>query len=510
MGLREDIPTLLGKWKEHGALLKHNQQLFEIFEGDLLSHVLADLERQLSPQSYKDAVSRVTPVNVLRRLVDKLSKIYDKAPLRTVTGGTESDEALLTDYVEAMDLNTSMGSTDGANGLFNLFKNVWVEPFKDGDGFPRIRVLTANGFFVYSNDPANPTKPTHLVKIMGEFKDKAGNVRTLFYAYTADEFLAFDSEMDVRDEKMAALGNDGRNPFGCLPGVYINRSKHLLVPKADSDTLAMTKLIPVQLSDLSYAMMYQCFSVLYTIDVDQSGLKLGPNALWDLKSDAKSDKEPKVGTIKPEVDSDKALSLIKAIFSLWMETRNIKAGTMGQLSANDAASGVAKIIDEMDTSGDRKAQVPYFKAAEEQLFKLLKDHYHPVWAADRDFRFKGQAFSVGAEIKVTFPEQRPAIDSTKAIEDQTKKLKAGLQTIKGALKELYPDATEKEIEEKLKELADEAAENQAKAQAIADAGALNADDSGDTGADDEDGSGEPKPFVLGKGGPKKPKPGANA
>jgi len=488
MGLRQDIPTLLDKWADHKELLAHNEQLFNIFEGDLLSYVLADLEKQLSAHAFKEASKRVAPINVLRRLIDKLSKIYEKAPRREVVDGSESDKKLLTDYIEVLDLNTTMGSADGANGLFNLFKNSWVKPYKDSDGSPKLRILPSHSFFVYSDDPTNPTRPTHMVEIMGEFKDVTGAVRTLFYAYTATEFVAFDDEKTIRVEKMADLQNvDGVNPFGALPGVYLNRSKHLLMPKPDSDTLTMTKLLPVLLSDLNYALMYQCFSVVYTIDVDQAGLKLGPNALWDLKSTPTSDKPPQVGVIKPEVDSDKALTLIKALFSLWMETRNIKAGTMGQLSAEDAASGVAKVIDEMDTSGDRKQQVPYFKAGEEELFRLIKDHFHPVWTQDPDFKFRGMQFSPRAMIKCAFAEQRPVTDSTKAIDDQIKKLGAGLETKRGALKALSPDATEEEIDAKLKEIADEAAESQER----------QAEMMGDEAEVDEDG----KPVQPGKAKP---------
>ncbi len=284
--------------------------------------------------------------------------------------------------------------------------------------------------------------------------------RTLFHGYTSDEFVIFDDKGNIQTQLMADLEIEGtKNPVGSLPGVYINRSKYQVMPKRDSDTLAMTLVVPVWLTDLSYALKYQVFSVLYTIDVDQSGLKQSPNALWDLKSNAGlgDAAKPSVGVIKPEVDSDKALNFIKAVFTLWMETRNIKPGAMGQMSGDNLASGVAKIIDEADTSGDRQSQVPFFKTAEEELFTVIKDHYHEYWSNEPDFQFRGQAFSSDAAIKVTFSEQKPNVDSTKAIDDQDKQIKMRIQSRKGALKALNPDWTDAQVDDRLAEVDEEAA-----------------------------------------------------
>jgi hypothetical protein len=455
MALRDDIPVLIETYNDNQAQLDHHAQVFDIFEGNLLEHVLADLKGQLNERSFKVASKRVSPINVLTRLIDKLSKIYAKAPMRTVNKGTEADTDLMNRYVEEMDLNTEMGSSSGANGFFNLFKRVWIEPFKDENGSPKLRVLPADQFFVYSSNKVNPNSPTHFVKVMGKFKTPNGQERVLFYAYTADEVIIFDSEKEVREEMMAERELDGKNPLGALPGVYINRSKHRLMPKPDTDTLSMTKLIPVLLSDLNFALMYQCFSIIYTIDCDQTDLKMSPDALWDLKSDTGSDKEPKVGSIKPEVDSDKALNMIRALFSLWMQTRNIKPGAIGDITVENAASGIAKALDEMDTSEDRQNQVPYFKRAEQELWALIQTKYHPMWSLDPDFTLRGMKFSPNSKVVVTFAEQRPNVDPSSAVDTQVKKINARLQTRRGALQELYPDWTDKQIDQKLAEIEEE-------------------------------------------------------
>lgn len=466
MALRDDVPALIDQYNAHKATFSHNAELFDIFEGNLLGHILRDLQATMSAETFKEVSTRVAPINVLKRLVEKLSKIYAKPPQRAIVDGGEADDKLLADYVQAMDMNTEMGSSAGANGFFNLFKNVWIEPYLDEDTrAPKLRVIPSDRFFVYSVDTVNPTKPTHLVKIMGKYKTHAGVERTLFYAYTSEEFLIFNDEKEVLEDRMAATETvDGKNPLGALPGIYINRSRHNLMPQIDSDTLSMTKLIPILLSDLNYALKYQTFGAIYSIDCEIPKSVWAPNMVLNLKSDGNGDKPGTIGTIKPEVDSDKALTMIKALFSLWMETRAIKAGSMGTLTTESAASGIAKAIDEMDTSEDRQNQVPYFAAAEAQLWALIMTKYHPMWLNELGFKFKGLTFSSNAKVSVTFAEQRPNLDPTVAVDTQIKKLDAGLQTKEGAIRELYPDWSDKQVKEKLAALIQEQAERHARQQ----------------------------------------------
>jgi len=248
-----------------------------------------------------------------------------------------------------------------ANKDFNLFKTFAYEPFLD-KGHPKLRVIPSDRFFVYSDDPVNPLRVTHFVKIMGTiYHAETAQWRMLYIAYTADEIIAFHKGDDIAVDFMKKNNMDGTNPYKRIPFAYAARSKVDIIPQVDSDTLSMAKLIPTLLTDLNYAVMYQSFSILYTIDAAISGVR-APNGIVELKSDPSSGKEPKIGSIKPEVDTDKVITLIRTELTMWMESRNIKPGGMGELQLKVAASGISKAIDEMDTSQDRKKQVPFLQA----------------------------------------------------------------------------------------------------------------------------------------------------
>lgn len=448
--------------------LKHNNTLFNIHEGDLLPYVLEDLRKQLSDKSYDQAKHRVAPINVLKRLIDKLSKIYAKPPTRNVEINgkvSKSDNDLLSEMHHTMDINTVMTL---ANEFFNLFKTVAIEPFLD-QGLPKLRVIPSDRFLVLSQDPVNPLRPTVFSKLMAKVKDaETGNERQLFYTYTADSFSIHDDLNETYPDLMAQVGNpEGINPLGRVPFVYVNRSRHELIPQVDSDTLCMSKLISILLSDLNFAVMFQCFCIVYGINVSNEGLKFSPNVFWNLKSDAASDQKPEIGVIKPEADVDKVLTLIKTELGLWMQSRNIKPGVVGDLDIEGAKSGIAKIVDEMDTSEDRQKQVPYFMAAESELYDLIKAYHDVLWIKDPEYKLTRQSFSANSVLKAMFSEQKPQVDTSTVITDQSNLFKIKMTTRKRFLQAIYPDANDDTVNAMIQELDDEWGNLQQQAEALA-------------------------------------------
>lgn len=453
MALIQDLKILAEEYKRQSGHLSHNKKLFHIFEGDLETYVLEELENQLNAKAFATAAKRVAPINILNRLVDKLSKIYAKPPVRKVTSSAaEKDQQLLGEYEKFFDANNVAAR---GNEFFNLHKTCALEPFLDR-GKPSLRVLPADRFFVYSDDPVNPLRVTHFVKVMGKMKTEGGE-KTLLWGYTDSEFIPFYDDGTVADDVLAKREDlqrlKGVNPYGRIPVVYVNRSRHQLVPDKDTDTYRMTTLIPVLLSDLNYAVMFQCFSIIWMAGAKGENLKMDASVVWQLVPTEDGGKV-EVGVIKPEVDTDKVLTLVKSLMALWMQSRNIKPGAMGDLTIENAASGIAKIVDEMDTSEDRQKQVSYFKQAETELWELVIKHMHPVWKNTPGYLGPKLEFSPDAAVEITFAEQRPIVDSSKAIADQKALMDLGLQTKKGALMELYPDWTEEQIEARLKEVSE--------------------------------------------------------
>lgn len=445
--LEKQVDELYAHVQNQGPLLAHNEDLFCIYEGELLSFVNQELKSQLSLQSYDIAKSRIPPINVLIKLIDKLSKIYQQDPMRYALNGTDSDKELLHWYEYKMDMNVIMNSS---NEFFNLFKNNLIQPYVY-NGMPRLRSLGSNMFTVYSDSQVDPTEPTHVITFH-EHKREDGTVEKLYYVYTDDEFLVFDSDQQVRRDIMTALGNpEGVNVAGKIPFVYVNRSKNLLIPKIDTDVKKMVVLLPVMLADLNFAVMMQAFSIMYGIDIDDTGIKMSPNAFWSFKSDPATETTPSLGVLKPQVDIQATMELIQSEIGLWLQTRGIKPGAVGTLTSENFASGISKMIDEMDTSEERQKQVGVYKAVEAKLWKLITNHMHPTWKAQG---LIDQTLDFSADVKIVtdFSEQLPMLNRGDIVRDLQSEVMAGFTSKRRAIKRLNPRMSDEQIDELLAEM----------------------------------------------------------
>lgn len=446
MALTQDqqrvVNYVIKEVKKYSDNLTHNKKLFQIYEGNLLPQVLDDLAQELSPESYAAICGRVAPINILKRTVDKLSTIYAKPIKRTVINGTPQDEELLHWYEEQMDINAVM---NGTNELFNLHKCTVFEPYVD-EMKPRLRSVPSDRSLMLSDNTVDPTRPTIWVKLMGTC-DYQGREKTVLYIYTNDYFIPVTEDGDLLTEVLAQNENpEGINPIGQLTGTYVNQSRFSIVPTIDSDMLRMTKIIPVILSDLNFAAKFQCFSIIYTIDAETSNARYSPNALWNLKSDATSEKKPEIGFIKPTADIQQILSLVQAELTFWLNSKNIRPGTIGGLSAENFASGISKAIDEMDTVEARQKQVPEFMRAERKFWELITKKLHPYWMKNKMID-QTLMFSPNCEIKIEFPEQLPMSDRESVLNNLKLELELKLTTRERAIKTLNPEMSDAQVEE---------------------------------------------------------------
>lgn len=444
MGLSpDDIITLV---KSHGEYLAHQHQLLDIFEGNLCKYVDQDLAKQLSLQSYEQARHRISPINILPKVIDKLTNIYQTGVTRIVIEGSDSDEDMLATYASDMRVNEVMNNS---NELFNLCRTSLLYPYTY-NGKPRLRAILNDKFVVYSGDSLNPELPTDVILLAGRVDDKE-----IYWVWNATEFYITDSDGKRRTDLMSAIGNvDGVNPIGRLPFVYVNESKHRLTPMPDKDTLKIVKLLPTMLSDLNLAALFQSFSIVFGLDVDDTDLKFAPNAFWRLKSDPTTDKKPEIGTIKPTVDFDQVLRLIEAQLAIWLETKGIRASTVGSLSGDATASGISKIIDEMDTFEARQKQVTTYIQVEKELWDLVLNGMAPYWQATRlvDYRFSD--FS-GEGVETKFTVQLPQQQRGTVVRDLRDEYAAGFISRREAMKRLNPDMAETAVDKLIAEIDEE-------------------------------------------------------
>ena len=418
--------------------LRYNKDLLNIYEGDLLSYIEKELKNQLTPQSYEQAVHRIFPVNILTKVIDKLTNIYQTTVVREVVDGTDADEELLDWYEEKMCINAQMQC---ANEMYNLCKSSLIHPMIY-EGSPYLRIIQNDRFIAMGQDPAMPSRATDIILLAGVKEGKP-----VYWVYDAYSF-----QMYVGEEPISSPENPmGINPFGKLPFIYTPDSKYQLMPIQDSSMLKVVKTVPVILSDLNLAAMFQTFSILYGIDVDDEAIKFAPNAFWKFKSDLTTDKKPEIGQIKPQVDIDQVIRLVEAELSMWLGTKGIRPGAVGQLTTENFASGISKVIDEMDTYEARQKQVAVFQYAEKNMWDLILKTMHPYWVSQNMIENK-TLFSANAKIKTTFAVQLSMQSRAQVVQDLQREMASGFITRKMAISKLNPEMGEEDVLELMAEI----------------------------------------------------------
>lgn len=453
MSLKDELKLVSDQFHHLKSTLDLNHDLLEIHEGALLKFVERELEKELSARAFTDAKPRIPPINLERRVVDKLSTLYAKPPQRSLGDkSTDSDKKMWEWYAGQMSIDVS---GQNLNEYFNLHKGSAWEPYLDNRFNPRLREIPKDRFFVMGLDPTNRLRVTHFVKVMGYStltKDGKDCQKCILYVYTDNEFTIIDEDGDkVADliSKLSGAAAEGKNEFGVIPFVYVNRSKTNINPSPDDDMYRMATLIPILLSDLNYAVKYQCFSMLWGVDVDLANLKFSPNAFINLKTDPNNpDLKPQLNLLKPEVDIAQVMSLVMDELALWLQSKNIRPGSVGSANKDSFQNGISKMIDEMDTTSDRKKQIPIFKDAEEELFYLVAYKLHPVWSRQPSFLEKVQ-FSAGISYSVKFAEQISWQTRLETVQECKEEIDIGILSRETAMKRVNPDMTEEQIQEEM-------------------------------------------------------------
>ena len=423
--------------------IKTDAQRYYIYNGKLKDIIREAIQREfLLPETVSDMASRIIPINITQKITAKLAKVYNTTPVRRPMDGNEDDLDILDFYVNEMDYNRKMNH---ANNMFKLCKHVALEPFLSSDGQPKVRVLPSHTYTLYSDDAIDPTKITHFIKHLNFDIDKSKQVHEI---WSDEDFVIVNGEGTVLFDKMLDLNNpEGINTYGILPFTVIRETDDLLMPIQDDDLINMQVAICLLLTDLAFATKYASWGVFYTIGLGEQKISFNPNSVIMLDHTPGTDK-PEIGTIKSELDSDAMLRQVEALVSMLLTTKSLSVGQIsGQIQATNPASGIAKVLDQAETTEEREVQVSYFQEAEKEYWYNYAHFILPIWiqsgSMDVDFV---KPFSQDFELSIQFPPQQVILGENEKVDLLKKKLDMGLISFRDAIKQLNPTLTDIEID----------------------------------------------------------------
>jgi len=426
-------------------------QKFEFYNGHTRDIILAAIKRGYhKPETLEELKDRVFPLNIMRKIINKMSVVYEEAPIRYVSDENEADSDLLEIYEDALNMNIAMKDADR---MFELFKKSIGEIYLDESGTPRLRILPAHTYFAFSHSAVSPEIPDNIWKIL-QWNQMAEYQR--YAIYTDKRFLIVNGKAEIQHAEMAALGNpEGINPFEVLPFAYIVDSSTSTEPVPDDDLFSASVSIPILLTDLSFGVKFQIFSLIWTIGYN-GDVPSSPNSVLHLER-GEDGKEPSINQLKPSVEVDSTLQLIRAMLGSLLSSRSLKTSTINtDITVGNAESGIAKAIDNVELNQRKKYKQSYFLNFEAQVWNKLANYMIPYWRQTRQLNANyNQEFSTAFSVAVVLRDPKVMMTDKEQIELSKLKIENGFSTLRRELHAQYPDMNAQDIDLLLKEILEE-------------------------------------------------------
>lgn len=442
--------------------LSYNEKIQDILDGAIQGLLEQRMKEDLGIKSYMSASTRKAPINVFRKIVDKLTKIYDQPILRTVENGNDQDLELVQWYERKFNLNRKMGKN---NFKFNAFYYALLQiGLKDNPTAssldarirqPFVRTVPNHQFLVMNASRVDNSSPDVIILCMEKRALANGTEQQVYYVYTDLQFVIMDQNGDIIADLMVDNELDGFNPYQVTPFAYSNDSDDAAMPAVQTDNLDLALLIPLLLTDLNYAVKFQAFSVFVAINLDDKKVEFSPNSIISFQTPpGEGDNKASFDVIKPTIDITQTLSLASSQMALWLSTKGVRPGQIAQIGADQLASGISKMIDESDTFESIKKQIKVYEQTEAEFWEKLLHHIHPAWVAAGVVENK-TIFSADARVVTKFTEPVPMQTRAEKIAELGSEMDQGLTSRKRAIKMLNTGLTDEEIEELIKEIDEE-------------------------------------------------------
>lgn len=408
-----------------------------MFHGKIAEILKEAISREFKkPETVNELISRLTPLNIMQKIITKLAGVYVQAPLRKVQDESVSDSELMDMYTEEFSLNQRQKE---ANKYFKLYKRNLQELYVDEFGTPHVRNLPRHTYEVFSFSSLTPNRPDVIVKILNDDKDRK---KMRLAAWSNESHWIIDGQGAVLTDKMQEMNNqEGVNPYKKMPFVYINESSDSVDPLTDDDLMKMSIAIPLLLTDICFATKYQSWSMIWTLNYD-GDVPSNPNSVISMTATI-DEQRPEIGQIKPEVDTDKVISLVKTLVAVLLTTKNLSVGAVKMnLDSSDAASGISKMIDSSDSVEDKSDQQSFFEKAEKQLWDLLAFNMIPYWRENGLIKPElDREFSDAFEMDIFFMQPKVMISELEQVEISKARMDAGFSTLDYELSQIYPQLT---------------------------------------------------------------------
>jgi hypothetical protein len=137
---------------------------------------------------------------------------------------------------------------------------------------------------------------------------------------------------------------------------------------------------------------------------------------------------------------------------LWLETKGVRIGSIGSMDSGNAASGISKMIDELDVWELQKKSQEWFEKDEKELWNIKLPKIHNYWIKSglvQPSTVPAMMPDETLDIRIEFEEPKPMQSRMEKLIEIKSEIDLGTMTMEQAIRELHPEYDDARVTETL-------------------------------------------------------------
>jgi hypothetical protein len=468
---------------------------YRIFKDMTKEFVISELEKQFAPKTVDEMSFSISNISLVRKIVEKLSRVYSGGTSREIVGD-ETQTEQLEQLADELCINQSMKK---ANRLLKLHKNILVMPkpcpsvAQDGSKSYDLKIDVLSPYlYDIVEDYYDREKP--LAVILSNYnrsdavryapnpgrRDRLGAVPGTVGGYSDNEDSSIaddpkDAENQPKDSyvfwssryhftcnKSGVIisGPEITNPINLLPAVSISTEQDgQYWAQGGDDLIDASVLVNSMITHLNYIGVLQGYGQFYMTGKSlPANIIVGPNKVIKLEYE-EGEPKPELGYAQANPMLSELMKAVEMHVALTLTTNNLTtSGVSMQLSgSNSFASGIAMMIDKSESMEDVKDQEQIFQDAEYDIWERI-GAWMDVYGSKKllDPSLQEIAFPKDLDLlTVKFHGQQPIMSEAEKLDNLKKRKDLGISTMSDLMLIDNPDLSKDEAQAKLTEIGKE-------------------------------------------------------
>lgn len=466
----------------------------ECYKDKTKKWVIEALSKEFSLETVIQMKNRASNISILKKVVQKLAKAYLAGVKRT--GESEGDTQAIEAMAESINLNTQMKKVDRMvhlhrnaillvvperlpDGKFNLSSKVVpphlydVVPRAENPELPLclvltdfvernqgtpIRSLTADGVATSGLDLHDGDRNE---SVIAESADDRGSDNREFIFWTNSYHFTTNEKGEIIKGGGSEGGTD--NPVKTIPAVFFSDDQDgSFWAEGGNDLTDGAILINVLATDLYAIANAQGWGQpVISGEFKEAEFKGGLHRALFLKAEGGTTVEPKFYYASSNPPLDQHMKMIEMATALYLSTNNLSpTNVAGRLDALSFPSGIAKMVEDAQSTEPVEEKQRYYKEKEPEIFDILS-RWQMVLSENKSLAPRFQEIPTLTSTRVTteFMQTKQIITEKEKLENLKLRKELGLSTLKDLVQRDNPDLSDEDAQARVDELKKEKAEN---------------------------------------------------